>query len=373
MYKDLNHLNQMELEAFMEKYYSKDISVKDLCREYQIKISPSKIYKLFPPIVLKDRLCPYCSIAMQTNRDSKSSYLYGYSRGVAYCPRCHHKDSQWCYCDCCEQTRKEKILKKQEAIHKLYSSINEKIQPISIESFSLPQRLYYGSIFKNFTSENLKSLNIDLAYQPKNIQNIVMEMLDNHTLLIDPNSNHDHFNLDLSHKMEQLTLIPNIESKQDNSNAVLEMIYPNFSYDFIKDKVIPVWEKICIDKCQTLLVDYLSEYGLSFSPGTKTLTLIKNMIKETSVMRLSYIFRISAKQVASLILKGRLSKKIAVNYSIKICENYFNRSIQENWNISQRIIECNIFENFLFFNILKVGNNGFNLIPNLDSLTNSQI
>lgn len=362
----------MELEAFMEKYYSKEILVKDLCREYQIEISPSKIYKLFPPMALKDKLCPYCSIAMQVNRDSKSSYLYGYSRNMAYCPKCHHKDSRWCHCDCCEQTKKEKVLRKQKAIQELYSFINGQIQPISIESFSLSQRLYYGSIFKNFTSENLKNLNIDLTHQPKNIQNIVIEMLNNHALLIDPNSHHDHFNPDLSHKMEQLTLIPNIKSKQDNDNAVLEMIYPDFSYISIKDKIIPIWEKICIDKCQTLLVDFLSEYGLSFSPGTKTLTLIKNMIKETSVMRLSYIFRISAKQVASLILKGKLGKKIAANYSIKICEDYFNRSIQENWYIPQRIIECNIFEHFLFFNILKVGNNGFNLIPNIDSLANNQ-
>lgn len=375
MFKDLSHLNQQELLEFMEKYYTKTISLKSLFQEYQLCPNPIDIHKNFPPIILEDKKCPHCLKAMQYKRKSKLYHFQGYDPSEAYCPQCGHRNWAFCHCNICEQVKLEKERSKREFIFNRYSSIKERAKPISIQDLTLEQRLQYGAVIKKFITEDLQRIEINLCNYLSPIPEIIQEMIRNQTLLIDPNSPSNHFDDDFDHKKNEMWLIPNLSKDvEDNSrhDALLEMISPKELIKQAPDEIFQMWKKICLQKSLELLNHSFKTHLLSFSFGKKTLLILEQITQKIPISKMGYIFYISADKAIAYASRKGLNKKHAANCVVSFCEKYATRAVKESWNISDRISSLTLIESFFYYNVLEIGDEGLKIIPSIEFFSSYQ-
>ncbi|MGR5915371.1 hypothetical protein ACT7DA_30890 [Bacillus pacificus] len=117
--KRLEHLSQEQIIDLMKKYYDGE-KVANILEEYEIKISASQLYSIFPPVATEEK-CVYCASVMVQPWESKSwsTYINSHKK---YCIKCGHEDSQYCYCTYCkeirEKARLEEIERKKEIIER---------------------------------------------------------------------------------------------------------------------------------------------------------------------------------------------------------------------------------------------------------------
>lgn len=371
MYKNIKHLSPHEARVFMRKYYSKEVILKQLFEQYGISYNPS-IYKDFPPIILKQLSCPYCSKPMQYERQSKSAHLRGYSLEQAICPRCSHENVFYCSCLYCQEKERQAKQRLQEKIYTHFQEIKEQTKAVSFESLSASQKIRFGMIFKFFASECLSSIKINLLECKSSMQKIVQEMIDLKVLLIDPNSPSSHFNQDLYHLGDCYYLIPNLTDQENNTSekVITKLLTPVFSDEDIMD-IYEIWKTLCERQSLALLYSALSHYSLSFNAGEKTLALIREMILNMPLAHISYIFRIATDKAIARKANTWASKKEKANLAISISEQYYRRAISEEWKIYTKWISASNETNYFLNNILGVGSLGFILVPNLDFVRES--
>lgn len=108
MYKNLNHLNEMQIEDLMERYYSGE-TIKKLLSDFQLDVRASALYKLFPPEEFENYNCEYCDSVLVTDRRSKDLQKAPRYERDLYCPVCGHKpySTPLCQCESCKQARQE--------------------------------------------------------------------------------------------------------------------------------------------------------------------------------------------------------------------------------------------------------------------------
>lgn len=366
MHKNLDHLTTDELEVFMGKYYTKSIPIKELFKEYQIHPNLVDIHKLFPPIIL-DTLCPYCKKPLQYERKSKLYHLQGYEEHEAYCPECQHRNTPFCQCDSCIREESKKREKKKREIFDHYSSINKKYSPISLKDLTLEQKLKYGAIFREFISEDLTKLHISLWTTSSPEKDMILEMMKNKILLIDPTSNPNHFDKELSPKMEEVSLIPNISDFQglDAHKNMQDFISPSVLNEENYEELLRLWKGFCIDKCLEVFTRLLKHYSIAFNPEGKTQIIMEEMIEKLPVSKLSFLFHISVDKTIAKNQKFGFRKTDIAYQSLALCEKYLNDAISKSWNIYDREFPYNLFERFFFQHFLKIGNQGFMIVPSL--------
>lgn len=374
MYKDLNHLTPQELVEFMEKYYTKSIPLKKLFQDYQISPNLNNIYMSFPPIILEDMKCPYCLKAMQYKRKSKLYHLQGYRPSEAYCPKCNHYNRSYCQCDACNQIRIKENEERQKRIFDHYSSITQKSKPISIKDMTLEQRLHYGMIIKHFITEDFQKIEVTLPTLPALIAKIIDEAIDEHIFLIDPNSPPHHFDENLLHKKYDIWLIPNIIKNPEDSlqDIMTEMMSPKNLIEQKPNEILQIWQNFCVQKSLEILTHYFKMHALSFSFGDKTLSILEQIVQKIPLSKVGYIFYIAVDKAVAFSSRNRLSKKHTMNCAINLCEKFAIRSIQENWIIHDRSVSLTLLEDFFFYNILGLGDEGTKTIPSLEALSYNQ-
>jgi len=157
MYNDLTHLSDEEIETLMNRYYN-DESAKKLVGEYELKVTPSNLYKLFPPEAFAQYECENCESILVADRPSKASTKAPRYESSLYCPCCGHKPYVKCNCDYCVEMLHQQNLERLDNINR---SFGGNTSPVELNALTFIEKVYLGALCRAFLRENLYEIATD--------------------------------------------------------------------------------------------------------------------------------------------------------------------------------------------------------------------
>ncbi|WP_297295932.1 hypothetical protein [uncultured Brachyspira sp.] len=379
MYKDLSHLNEEELDILIEKYYS-GYNVRKILEEYNLDIKSSKLYTYFPPKVVPEYRCRHCNSYMIYNRKSK---MYGdnYNIRDLFCQNCGHEyEDKYCQCYYCQREKKEILNYKKDIIKKRYNI--ENINSINFDNLNFFNKVYLGSIVRALISEDLSyikdlnSSNIKLSPCDELTFRMYKELTKIQALVVSPFSDVSSFKdceeFPSIYYIDQVMYILNINDDFNLDNIIKRIINPDYyNLENIND-AYNLWKDIAINECIEYLIYQIKQINFEFNPADKTYNIIEIMLENFSVSQIYNIIDKSVKNASKFYLEKKVSKQHAANSIIGGCERYANRAIIEKWDLTRYkrnydLPQSEISE-FFFNKVIKIGNLGFDIFPNIELL-----
>lgn len=379
--KRLNHLSQEDVVELMKSYYAGE-KVSGLLKEYEVKISPSQLYAIFPPTMAEEE-CEYCG----------SSFVYPWGsktwgekvlKNQSFCIDCGHDKTSLCSCEYCKEAReiareeakekqKQLLDRKRKIIHEHFAKKNW--QPLDEETLSLEDRLFLAAILRASLSENtdyvepLESVSRQLAPSEDFEIEIIKTLTARKVLVPHANSSLDVFKLveddKIQYEIYHVNYRINIEPYDNDYDAMIKrLMYPDATpFEENKEYCLEMWKKISLNESFQYLLYQMNKVGYSFSPGDKTTRVFEYLLEHFST---SQIYNIIYRAVANSTARyqsGEVTKIHAQNSVITSCEKQGERAIAENWSLKSygRIkgLPETIISEVFFTSILKVAYLGF--------------
>ena len=99
---------------------------------------------------------------------------------------------------------------------------------------------------------------------------------------------------------------------------------------------------------------------------------MKELLNDFSISQVFAIIHSGVRSASKYYLERRVSKKQAANSVITNCENYRDRALLQNWNISHYNRPWDLpqtgLSEFLFNKVLKIGNKYLDEVISIDNL-----
>lgn len=377
MNSDLTHLSDQDVKKLIERYYSGE-NVKKLLAEYNINVSSSCLFKLFPPEEIKNDFCEYCKINLVQARLPKTFYDKKILNNKIYCPKCHHKPyTKDCYCSNCLEKIENKKKRQQELIKKCYSI---PYKTVDFDNISFENKVYLGAICRVLLKENLYELYKFTQYYPKItpsekfLKHIYKSLTKENILTVSPFSSIDAFVEDYEDFPHQYYIYEveyclNISFDNKNDQVFDVILNPDYYSEKLSKEAFVLWKKIAIEECIEYLLYQLKKVGFVFSPGDKTYKVFDSILNDFSVAQVYGIIWKSVAEASRLYLEKRISKSHAANSVIGSCERYADRAKINNWDLFayKRIPDLpqSILSEFFFYKVLKIGDQGFYSVPRI--------
>lgn len=374
MYKNFEHLSNEEISALIDKYYSENIIVKDLLKEYNLSIPASKLHKSFPPLVYENYICEYCNIPLVADRKSKSNNLY--YKNDLYCINCSHKPYiQNCNCNKCNEKQKKIISMKQKEIYNVYTKRED---PINFEDLSFEGKVFLGTFIEYAIKENMYEFECsnkiqkiyDLAPDDKTKSEIINFLIHNKAIQVSPFSNISAFtdnNFPKEYDIYNVMYTLNLELPHDKEELLNQILQPDYFNDEYKKEALTIWKKIAISECIEYLVYQLKQVGFDFEVGEKTYITFEAFLENYSVAQIYGVIWRSVSEASRLYLEKRMTKKHAANTTIGSCQRYIERAQLYNWTLKEysrlRDLPQSELSRFFFNKVTKIGELGFTMPP----------
>lgn len=375
IHEKLQHLNEEQLDDLINSYYEGVKTVKELIKEYDIDVTASALYNYFPPEELEDEFCAHCGGNMFKKRESKS--FYGCNLNKPYCIVCGHENTPNCNCDTCITIRKRINEEKRKKIIHLYDP--NRYTPIDIETLDFKQRVYLGTLVKYCLSEDTSHLNsldeTDTSIMPNNLDIDIPRYLF-HERIISPYiysditafENSDEF--PKSFYISRVKYNINIKYDTDKSDTLYKIKNPNLEIDI--EEAYNMWKEIALQECLEYLNYQMEKVNFEFNPGDKTLLIMKELLNDFSISQVFAIIHSGVRSASKYYLERKVTKRQAANSVITNCENYRDKALLQNWNISHYNRPWDLpqsgLSEFLFNKVLKVGNKYLDEVISMDSL-----
>lgn len=383
----LVHLSQDEIVQLINRYFDGE-TVSKLIKEYKIKITPSHLYSIFPP-VKSDEKCEHCNSPVVYPWGSKS-WSERLIINQKYCISCNHNGRSNCNCQKCfelreieeaekARIRREEEKKKRDIITRAFLSKKENMY---LESeLTMEDRLYLAVVLRACLSEDLKSIHPNL----KNIERMsptpeftieILKTLIARDILIVNGATSDLNAFQIEDK--KISYIPaavkydlnivadDFEDDFSNSSLIKKLIYPDPSL-FSKEFCYEMWKRVALEESKQYLLHQMNKVGYSFNPGEKTNKVLEYLIENFSV---SQIYNIIYRAIANSTARyqaGEITKIHAQNSVITSCEKQGERAVAEGWNLKGygRIKDLpeTIISEVLFTSIMKISYLGFSEKP----------
>jgi hypothetical protein len=379
----ISHLNNEQIENLIYRYYNGE-NTTNLIKEYNLNVRSSDLYKIFPPIVHSDILCPYCNIPMISQRVSRSSYSEDYINSI--CPQCRHK--YFYECDCCECKKiKENIRLEEENTKRMLIIDLAEFQRNNIdfqhyELLSLKDRIYISSLLRCGLSEDFDIIKPYVEFREKlsPTDSFSFEMIrylyKNRILIIHMDSSISGFifkdeEIDVI-KLDKASWELNIlvDNKPINDLNVQTILYPKIINETEKNIAFDIWKEIALEECKEYLLFKLNEYNFEFNIGNKTIAVFSHLLENFSVSQILSFIWSGIKNSVAFYHQKSITKKHAANYAITSIERQGERALVENWTVSKyrRDYNCpqSMIADVLFNCVLKIGEKGFNERPHID-------
>lgn len=133
-----------------------------------------------------------------------------------------------------------------------------------------------------------------------------------------------------------------------------------------------IWKKVALSECKEYLLFVLDEHHFEFNPGEKTTQYLEYALENFSTAQVFNTIWRAAKDAAAYYQRERISKRQAANAAIAAIQKYSERAIAENWEIKpyRRNYKCpqSIISEVLYNFALKLAEEGFQLIPNIETI-----
>lgn len=385
----IDHLTDEQIKELIRRYYNNE-KASSLIKEYDIIISPSKLYTIFPPEICYEKICPNCNIPMVKDRKSKTSYSYRWNKeNDFYCYLCGHiTDYQRCGCNNCviitknemqrkAEEKKLEELRKRQLISETYSL--GKRRRIEYSAISFRDRVYLGSLLRTCLSEDLttiysvESCDRSLAPTEDMRRELVVSLSNKNIIVVSPDSHLEAFTESEEDEFPNVYYIYkvnyhlNIESSEDKQECISKIINPPEFDKAYRDEAYAIWRDVALAECLEYFNYQMDSVNFSFNPGDKTLAVFNDLLNRYSVSQIYGIIYKSIAQATKFYQEGNVSKKQAANSVIGNCQRFGERAEINGWDLTKyrRAKECpqTMISEFFFNRVLKIGDDGFNMPP----------
>jgi hypothetical protein len=375
----LSHLSYKEIDELIEFYYSGE-NIEELLRTYKIDSGKNNLASIFPPEVLINNKCKYCNIPMWKKRSSRT-YNYHYT---PYCPNCLHQEITNCQCANCKEIAQEEIERYNEIKRRnLIKTINlEEYIPIDYDTISDLHKIYLGTLARTGLSENLKYIMPVNTFSEKLTpsSNFDKEIVDglyySHVIEISPHSSLDCFT-DVT-KEGNFKFYPmkvhwhiNLFYNETTEQFVSKIInYEELIYD--RDLLLELWKKIALLECLEYLDYQLDVVNLQYDTGEKTDIVFAELLNNFSTGQIYGIIWHGVTHAVRFLKEKHPPAQNAAKAVITNCQRYGEKALIEKWNVKTfsrtKDLPQSTFSKYLFNRILKIGDDGFNLKPDINNI-----
>ncbi|MCG7537910.1 hypothetical protein [Pseudoalteromonas sp. OOF1S-7] len=350
---EIKHLTSEQIEELYEKYRSGEKN-QTLIEEYGLACTPQNLYKVFPPIMQNDMICPTCNIPMYEPRQTKSNNL----RTRAYfCCKCQHKrpvyedhfNTVYCTCDACVQDRlDEKARLEQEKVERINQQYAlEQYSTYPYSSLNFMDKCYLLALCQmqgKMGNDVLKPVAFHHArFTPTETMDrqIIESLYEKQILLVNPDSQLDAFSESGEHMafyLTEVSWVVNVAGTTGNRlslDEVQEMLladlsaYPNEIY---KDDI----KQFIFELAEADLERYVTELLISFrlpAPPDKTKLSLREILNHFSVAQAYYFCFLAARSAREFYSDGAKSRQHAVNSIPNRLLTLKNRALMDKWDV----------------------------------------
>lgn len=316
-----------------------------------------------------DKDCPYCNHHMV--------YIPNRSQVLQFCPNCGHEDRMYCYCENCNELRRQAELRREKEIERRNEEKRNRIikfwcnpiDPVSYDSLSGIHKVWLGALImwnESWDAHTIRPLSssTDSLFTPwqEADEDIIEELLNYRILVVDPKTNIEAFsdNGELITNLREVSFRVNVEwddvqfNELDQGRILLSQ----------EDK-LAIWRDIYVWEGIQYLNYRLDLAGYHFNPHITTKNVFADISENYSSAQLIYIIQHSYKNALTRIQEGKAGKKRGINSIITYAKNYAINAKKRGWNIPEYKREKNIIRSTICFYwytfVLECGDQGFYL------------
>ena len=299
-----------------------------------------------------------------------------------------YPNNLWVCSDCkqAEQQRKieeQKVLQQQKQfIIGEEFALEKRQRAIEINSLSLEDAVYLLSFIRLGASENLdivkafESTSKLLAPSQEYSYEIIKQLFQNNLIFVHPDSPPEAFVFD-GIKIPQfytgyvMWALPIVDFTSENSIELvttLEEMFRTMDWpDNWHAQWPALWQRIALEESLEYLLMSLEDHGFSFTPGEKTILVLKNVLAGFSVSQAYNMIWRAARDAAAFYVRENVPKKHAANTVVGSIQRYAERAKAEGWEVKKygRDRRCpqSLISQVLFNTVLQIGDDGFNEPP----------
>lgn len=374
----LRHLTPGQVNELCQRYRDGD-KVKSLLEEFKISdVSPGQLWRLLPPIVHEDTLCPYCSVAMH-EPVRKGGYQYGLC-----CPHCGHLTSEYCRCsNCVTRQRQQELRRIQEeeaAMIQQIEKLGQKAFEGTLDDLNIRTRLYIAALIRSGLDEDLELIlpvkHYERPLTPANATTyaILQHLVDHRIIAISQKTTSDAIKEWQDgipvFALTEAAFSISVKVNDDKFRLVDYLMNPSRATVADAQEIYELWIELAKEEIKAYLIHRLNSYGLSFRPGTKTNVTIEDGLRSFSTAQMfNFVWR-SARNAAAYMQEHGISKPRAANSAITSFRNELDKARANEWEIKPFIRPYEYMQSSLsqvfYDRVLGVGNAGFHTQPSLD-------
>ncbi len=370
--KKLAHLSQEQIKDLCERFPHK--KNKDLIKEFDLKVYESGIFRILPPIVLNDTLCPHCDVPMW-----KRITKVGRSGDEPYCPSCNHKTIGHCTCKNCKE---EKRLDKQKEADRVKTLLEIKYgkrgATCGINEVPIIDRLYLAAFIRSASIN--KSTNylcfdfFSLKLSPsKYFDKEIVEYLLSKSYIRIATLPEDLFprlktvdDLDLidvlAVKYELIAIDPVLSGEE----LFNQLHYPNLN-EVDKEELRDTWIKIAKSECFEYVLNKIEAIGIRYKHSDKHLKHIEAILENYSVSQFYCMYFSKLKSTSYNRISKGVNPVQVLNSSIYSALTYAESALVNEWPISkynrERQCKQSTISEVFFTHFLKIDQLGFYECP----------
>jgi len=389
-----------ELASICELYWEVDPNL-DFVHRVNDLAELSKIDKAKLPSVIREACNAYvtdwkCSVCERpfvfSGRSdftrNRSSLLNGSYRQQSF------------LCSECEKKRREKEIEErklqEEAARKAREAVEIELrkkisdtydlanrQPIDITSLSLTSAIYLISIMRGAYENLTKIMPVSMFDQPLTANEdfsteIIKYLHQNELIYVHPDTEPEAFvNDDISRfYIYHVYYAPPISQlTPDDPKALITELHKLMNDEWSEEwcqEALEIWKRVALSECKEYLLFVLNEHHFEFSPGEKTAQYLEYALENYSTAQVFNTIWRAAKDAAAYYQREKISKRQAANAAIASIQKYSERAIAEKWDIKpyKRNYKCPqaIVSEVLYNLALKLGEDGFQVVPNIETI-----
>lgn len=309
-------------------------------------------------------------------------------------------------CSDCQSNRREKELqerKKMEEEEKRAREIIEKEKrqkirevydlsdrdQVDIKSLSLTNIVYLFSIMRAGAYENLsKIMPVAMFEQPLSptkefTSEIIRHLYENKLIYVHPDTESEGFvddDIEGFYIWHVYYAPPLSKTSRDNPtelfSELLSCLNESWSEDWCQE-ALTLWKRVALEETKEYLLFVLNEHHFEFSPGEKTNQYLEFALQHFSTAQVFNTIWRAAKDAAAYYQREGISKKQASNSAIASIQRISERAVAEHWEVKPfgrnfKRPQTMVSE-VLYNSALKISDEGFTLVPNLDVIKNRKL
>lgn len=392
VHKHLSHLSQDQINTLIDKYINTKERVADLIEFYQLAINSRDLVSILPPQLSDSNVCPYCHLFMFKKIKSRSDIYKNYD----FCFSCQHTINPDCKCSNClnkiaqyQQEKNNIKIKLLDAIIGQSSSVK-----VNVNEISFVDRIYLALLIKFGAEEDLSRINqiksftnkfAPLDYDSK----IIWQLIERNIIFLheDNKIEKNLKKIDLVKEegkykvvVDSLNLFFEIrfdKTYRDKWELLDELLDIDFSNEI--KPITDLWKEISIQECEEYFFHKLGSSG--FEAEEELYSIIRELFSRilsnySTAQIFGIIYSCMAKSIMSYSESKLFSRKnVATNTLIGI-EKYYLKALKNSWELNRynwpNDLERSLISVFYFNDVLKVGEKGFNINPNINNIKISE-